>query len=681
MAGPVRQERTDVLQAEGHACHANGAEYDWPPGCHSLCIGREPAVRPEIGGGVNPPQTTARIEAPEGRLVLGRYRLLRRLGAGGFGVVWLGRDEHLEREVAVKVMARDEDAETGRASREARAAARLNHPGIVALYELAEDEHDAYIVSELVPGRTMAELASERALSDRDVARIGSALCDALAHAHARGVIHRDVKPGNVMVVDAPAAGAGFAKLADFGVAHMATGDPLTRTGDVVGTLAYMAPEQAEGHRATPACDVYSLALSLYEVWTGENPVRGGGPLATARRLGRPLPPLGHKRSDLPVELCEIVDDALDPDPEVRPEPAELATELSAAEPHLADEGGLVEHATRERVGLTEATRRLSRSPAAHRRGACVAAGGLPAAVRVPVSVRAPAALRGAPPRPRRPPGGPRAPPGPWPGLLVLAALGTLGPTPPFSPVTAALVVARAGGPAPADRLDRLRAGAAGLAGLPGGRPRGDRPAAGLRADRRCRCCCPGRGCCGRCPSSLRCWGPPRSRPPLWPRGAWPRPRGAAPAWPPRASCGWRQARRCRRPAPVRLPRRHGEPGAVPVLDHRRAPPTRCGRSCPRPRWPRRWSGPASPRSSPCWCGAAPPVSTRRAAGCGPSAWWCAHAALADLLASERRLWPTPGARWRARSSAPRRPSRQPRRSRRSEPAHPAASDGAVGLL
>ena len=390
---------------------------------------------------MNPPQTTARIEAPEGRLVLGRYRLLRRLGAGGFGVVWLGRDEHLEREVAVKVMGRDEDVETGRASREARAAARLNHPGIVALYELAEDEHDAYIVSELVPGRTMAELASERALSDRDVARIGSALCDALAHAHARGVIHRDVKPGNVMVVDAPAAGAGFAKLADFGVAHMATGDPLTRTGDVVGTLAYMAPEQAEGHRATPACDVYSLALSLYEVWTGENPVRGGGPLATARRLGRPLPPLGHKRSDLPVELCEIVDDALDPDPEVRPEPAELATELSAAEPHLADEGGLVEDATRERVGLTEATRRLI--PFTRPRTAEEPAW-QPEAYQQPYEYPYPYGYQQPYEEPRR--GlvarlAGRSAAGALAGLLVLAALGTLGPTPPFSPVTAALVV------------------------------------------------------------------------------------------------------------------------------------------------------------------------------------------------------------------------------------------------
>src|SRR5436190_526890 len=177
---------------------------------------------------------SGRLFEPSGRerLVLDRYRLERRLGAGGFGVVWLAFDEKLEREVAVKVIPReDDDPLPQRAAREARVAARLNHPGIVGLYELASDEDAVYLVSELVPGRTLAELMRAGAVSDRDVARIGVALCDALAHAHARKDIHRDVKPQNVMVVDEPAAGAGFAKLADFGVAHLAVGDPLTRTG------------------------------------------------------------------------------------------------------------------------------------------------------------------------------------------------------------------------------------------------------------------------------------------------------------------------------------------------------------------------------------------------------------------------------------------------------------------
>ena len=172
------------------------------------------------------------------RLVLGRYRLERKLGAGGFGVVWLAFDEKLEREVAVKVIeAHGDDPVIHRAAREARVAARLNHPGIVSLYELGEDDEAIYLVSELVPGRTLAELTRAGALSDRDVARIGVALCDALEHAHGRKVVPRDVKPQNVIVVAEPAAGAGFAKLADFGVAQLAVGDALTRTGDVVGTL------------------------------------------------------------------------------------------------------------------------------------------------------------------------------------------------------------------------------------------------------------------------------------------------------------------------------------------------------------------------------------------------------------------------------------------------------------
>src|SRR4051794_10648164 len=290
---------------------------------------------------------------PPRQLVLDRYSLERRIGAGGFGVVWLAFDEKLQREVAVKVVPHDAHAPgSERAEREARVAARLNHPGIVALYELGADDEAVYLVSELVPGRTLAELNRAGAVSDRDVARIGSALCDALAHAHQRKVIHRDVKPQNVLVVNEPAAGAGFAKLADFGVAHLASGDPLTRTGDVVGTLAYMAPEQAEGERVTAAADVYSLALTLYEAWTGVNPGRAGSPMGTARRLGTVLPPLRSRRRDLPGELADTIDRALDPDPERRPTIRQLKGALDAADREVSNEGGLVEPGTLERLGL-----------------------------------------------------------------------------------------------------------------------------------------------------------------------------------------------------------------------------------------------------------------------------------------------------------------------------------------
>ena len=132
--------------------------------------------------------------------VLGRYRLTRRLGAGGFGVVYAAHDEQLDREVAVKRIVCADATAARRAEREARAAARLAHPGIVALYEAARDDEAVYLVSELVEGRSLAELEREGLLSDRDVLRAGVALCDALAHAHRRGVVHRDVKPANVLV-------------------------------------------------------------------------------------------------------------------------------------------------------------------------------------------------------------------------------------------------------------------------------------------------------------------------------------------------------------------------------------------------------------------------------------------------------------------------------------------------
>jgi eukaryotic-like serine/threonine-protein kinase len=342
-----------------------------------------------------------REDAPAGGYVLGRYLLQRRIGAGGYGVVWEAWDERLERAVAVKVIALEgEGAAPPRAEREARVAAKLNHPGIVALYELGADEEAVYIVSELVRGRTFGELLRGGGLSDRDVARIGIALCDALAHAHAKGVIHRDVKPQNVMVVAEPAAGAGFAKLADFGVAHLSGGDALTRTGDVVGTLAYMAPEQAEGQRVTTAADVYSLALTLYEGWTGSNPIKGSAPAITARNLGRPLPRLRSQRRDLPIELCDTVDACLDPRPDRRPPLGALRAALEEALKELSEEGGLEEPATLRRFGLMESERRRAPAP--------------------PMRILAGAAA----------------------GVLVSIAVDTLGPAPPLSPLVAAAAVA-----------------------------------------------------------------------------------------------------------------------------------------------------------------------------------------------------------------------------------------------
>ena len=274
-------------------------------------------------------------------LALGRYRLGPRIGAGGFGTVYEARDERLGRSVAVKAIPADGRADE-RARREAHAVARLDHPGIVSVFDAGEEDGTRFLVSELVRGSTLAQLETAGEVSDRDVLRIGLALADALAHAHERGVIHRDVKPQNVMVPDRPRSPYGAAKLTDFGVAHLAGDEPLTRTGDVVGTLAYMAPEQAAGERVDERCDLYALGLVLYEGLAGVNPVRAGSPAATLRRVGLPQPPLGKQRGDLPAELCAGIDRTLRPLPDERGDLADLADALAEALPVVSDEGGTV---------------------------------------------------------------------------------------------------------------------------------------------------------------------------------------------------------------------------------------------------------------------------------------------------------------------------------------------------
>ncbi len=276
--------------------------------------------------------------------LLGRYRLLERLGAGGFGVVWRAHDELLDREVAVKVIPLPAAEDRERATREALACARLAHPAIVALYEACAGEDAFYLISELVHGETLAQLIAREALSDEEALEIGLALLDALLHAHRRGVIHRDIKPQNVLVPHpleeaalpapgerAPQSLTAVAKLTDFGGALLAGEEALTHTGDVLGTLAYMAPEQVEGREVGEPADLYSLALVLYEALSGVNPVRGPTPAATARRIGSELPPLEGLRRDLPRELTRALDVALDPDPRRRGTLPELGEAIAHA--------------------------------------------------------------------------------------------------------------------------------------------------------------------------------------------------------------------------------------------------------------------------------------------------------------------------------------------------------------
>jgi hypothetical protein len=219
------------------------------------------------------------------RLIADRYTLQRTLGRGGMGVVWRARDNLLDRDVAVKEVQlppslNDEEREAIRARvmREARAAARLNHPNVVTLYDVVREEERTFIVMELVEAPTLAEVVRDRGpLPAAEVAAIGLQLLDALRAAHQVGIVHRDVKPGNVMVPP----GEGGAKLADFGIASLA-GDPqLTSTGLVLGSPAYMAPEQANGQLSGPPVDLWALGATMYFAVEGEPPFERGGAVPT----------------------------------------------------------------------------------------------------------------------------------------------------------------------------------------------------------------------------------------------------------------------------------------------------------------------------------------------------------------------------------------------------------------
>ena len=267
--------------------------------------------------------------------LMNRFEIVERLGAGGFGTVYRAWDARLEREVAVKVIETEPGSGT-RTRREAQAAARLNHPGIVGLYEFVQHEYGpgdgrAFLVSELVEGPTLRELIDGDRLSDREVAGIAIETARSLEHAHSRGVVHRDVKPSNLIRSDE----TGQTKLMDFGVARLAGVEELTAAGDVLGTLAYMSPEQAEGMEAGPEADVYSLGLTLFEAWTGVNPRRGRSAGETVLTATRELPPLSSLRPDLPVELTDLIDECLDLEPDWRPSAAELAAGVERVQQSL----------------------------------------------------------------------------------------------------------------------------------------------------------------------------------------------------------------------------------------------------------------------------------------------------------------------------------------------------------
>ncbi len=260
-------------------------------------------------------------------LVLGRYRPVRPLGSGGSGSVWLACDERTGLDVALKIIPREGKA-AARAEREALAARRLRHERCVRAYDVGHDSTHVYIAYEYVSGRTLRETMRTDGLSDHDAVEIAAQVLDALAHAHRTGIVHRDVKPSNLLLEERNEIAV---RLLDFGLAQFDGADTLTAVGDVPGTLAYIAPERLAGAEATPESDVWAVGVLLWEALAGRHPFWGVPLQEVARAIAAGAPPLAAERRDLPRRLLAAIDEALAPDPDQRPRASALASDLRRA--------------------------------------------------------------------------------------------------------------------------------------------------------------------------------------------------------------------------------------------------------------------------------------------------------------------------------------------------------------
>ncbi|MCT7355055.1 serine/threonine protein kinase [Streptomyces sp. 15-116A] len=277
------------------------------------------------------PQHQASPEPGTGRLIAGRYRLLAKLGHGGMGTVWRAKDETVDREVAVKeprvpehLPERERANVFERMRREARAAARLDHPAVVDVHDVAVVDGQPWIVMELVNGRSLgAVLQEEGTLSAREAARVGLEVLGALEAAHAAGVLHRDVKPDNVLL-----GRYDRVVLTDFGIAQIEGETNLTDTGGFVGSPEYIAPERVLGQRPGPASDLWSLGVVLYTATEGVSPFRRSNTPATLQSVlnATPAPPASAQGP-----LAEAITGLLQKDPARRPNAAQVRTLLEAA--------------------------------------------------------------------------------------------------------------------------------------------------------------------------------------------------------------------------------------------------------------------------------------------------------------------------------------------------------------
>jgi serine/threonine protein kinase len=274
-----------------------------------------------------------------GRTVAGRYRITQEIGRGGMGVVWLAHDQVLDREVAVKeitfgpqVSPTERAILCERTLREARAAGRVDHPAVTRVHDVVEEDGKPWLVMEHVRSRTLLQLVQEHGPLRLDVvARIGLDLLDAVAAAHREGVVHRDVKPDNVLVDD-----AGRAHLTDFGIATTTGDSSLTATGTVLGSPSYMSPERATGQQPQPQDDLWSVAATLYTAVEGRPPYDRGEPMATLLAVVSDHPaPMVHAGPLQPVLAAMLARD-----PQHRPTPGQarvaFAGVLQVPVPHAA---------------------------------------------------------------------------------------------------------------------------------------------------------------------------------------------------------------------------------------------------------------------------------------------------------------------------------------------------------
>jgi serine/threonine-protein kinase len=303
-------------------------------------------------------------------ILSGRYEIGEKLGSGGMSTVHRATDLTLERTVAVKVLAEhlsDDERFVARFRREALAVAKLIHPNIVQVYDTGIDDGRHFIVMEYVQGRSGAQILQKRGPLDAETtAEIGAQACAGLDYAHRRGIIHRDVKPGNLMIVGGPVGGGELTvKLTDFGIARAAEQTRITQVGSVVGTAAYLSPEQVRGEEATPATDVYALGVVLYQFLTGRLPYEGStlAELAVRQQNEKPLPPSTYN-GNVPEPFGAAVLRALEGDPLRRYASASelaggLALGLQGEDVTLPESEGT---AATSVLGGETATRRLDRT-------------------------------------------------------------------------------------------------------------------------------------------------------------------------------------------------------------------------------------------------------------------------------------------------------------------------------